>query len=127
MPAPADQAQADASENSIDLADFAAVQAAVIELLPLWEQLAEKKGLAKLIKQAQLSDNEYALLVQLQGGRNTQQHSFMTSRDPASLENLVRQLGLPAEMIRDALVKLYGKLLVTLAEAPEGAARKASK
>jgi predicted ArsR family transcriptional regulator len=74
-----------------------------------------------------LSESEYALLVHLQGVRYSQQHSFITSRDPASLENLVRQLGIPAEMVREALTKLYGKLLVTLAVAPEGAARKPSK
>jgi hypothetical protein len=126
-PAPAEQAQAAPPETSVDLADFTAVQTALIELLPKWEQLAEKKGPAKLIKQAQLSDTEYALLVQLQGARNTQQYSFITSRDPVSFENLVRQLGIPAEMVREAQNKLYGKLLVTLAEAPEGATQKALK
>jgi hypothetical protein len=128
-PAPADQVQAapPETETSVDLADFTAVQAALIELLPKWEQLAEKKGPAKLFKQAQLSESEYALLVQLQAVRYAQKHSFITSPAPASLDNLVRQLGIPAEMVRDAQNKLYGKLLVTLAEAPKGAMQKASK
>jgi hypothetical protein len=129
VPAPVDQAQAAPPETvtSVDLADFTAVQTALIELLPEWEQLAEKKGPAKLVQQAQLSDTEYALLMQLQAVRYTQQHSFITSRDPASLENLVRQMGIPAEMVREAQAKLYGKLLVTLAEAPKGETQKASK
>jgi hypothetical protein len=74
-------------------------------------------GIDKFVRKAKLTEAEYALLVKFQGQLSAQHRSFATQRDPLSLESLVRQLGLPAELVQEAMSSLYVKLLAVLPRA----------
>lgn len=102
------------TETSVDLADFKAVRVALEDLLLRWQDFFVKMGVDKLVRKAQLTGTEYALLVQFLGQQASSQRDYVTPTEPLTLENLVVQLRVPAEIIQAALASLYAKLLALL-------------
>jgi hypothetical protein len=90
---------------------------AIESLLQEWQDFLADMGIDKFVRKAKLTEAEYALLVKFQGQLSAQHRSFAMQRDPLSLESLVRQLGLPAELVQEAMSSLYVKLLAVLPRA----------
>jgi len=98
-------------ETGIDISDFDSVLAAIEDLLIEWEISGGKKDSDKIIRKAKLDETEFAILVQFQRQIYASQQAFTKIMGPLSLESLIRQLGVPAEMIQEATGSLYIKLL----------------
>jgi hypothetical protein len=101
------------NEITIDVQDFVTVRTAIEELLIQKDFISSRLSIEKLAQKAQLTDVEFALLSMFQGYLIAQQRSYMKNdRKAFSLDNLVVQLGIPAEVILSGMGSLYIKLKV---------------
>jgi hypothetical protein len=101
-------------EISVDLADFVAVQGAIEQILISADELTDPAAFEKLSRKARFTEIEYALLLQFRGQFASRQRKMASQVEPMSLESLVLQFGVPAEVIQTALAGLYVKLLTLL-------------
>jgi hypothetical protein len=99
---------------AIDLADFEAVQQTIEQLLLASEALVDRESFEKLTRKAKFTEIEYALLLQFRGQIASRQRKLERQAEPLTLENLVLQFAVPAEVIQAAMAGLYVKLTALL-------------
>jgi hypothetical protein len=115
-PAPEEQETAELPETeiSVDLADFVAVRGAIEQMLLSADELSDPAAFEKLARKARFTELEYALLLQFRGQFASRQRKMASQVELMSLESLVLQFGVPAEVIQTAMAGLYVKLLTLL-------------